>query len=81
MRYICMICGYVYDDAKEKVPFESLPATWKCPLCGATKSDFKPEEIPVSKPAAKMKPTSELRKQTQLHNLLRYPHPLPTISK
>lgn len=59
MRYICMICGYVYDDAKEKVPFESLPATWKCPLCGAAKSDFKPEEIPVSKPAAKMKPTSE----------------------
>ena len=59
MRYICMICGYVYDDAKEKVPFESLPASWKCPLCGAAKSDFKPEEIPVSKPAAKMKPTSE----------------------
>ena len=59
MRYICMICGYVYDDAKEKVPFESLPATWKCPLCGATKSDFKPEAIPEAKPAAKMEPTSQ----------------------
>lgn len=59
MRYICMICGYVYDDAKEKVPFESLPATWKCPLCGAAKSDFKPEEIPVSKPAAKVEPASQ----------------------
>lgn len=59
MRYICMICGYVYDDAKEKVPFESLPASWKCPLCGAAKSDFKPEAIPEAKPAAKMEPTSQ----------------------
>jgi rubrerythrin len=51
MRYICMICGYVYDDAKEKVPFESLPASWKCPLCGAAKSDFKPEAKPAAKTA------------------------------
>ncbi len=46
MRYVCQICGYVYDDAKEKVPFEALPDSWKCPLCGALKSDFKPEESP-----------------------------------
>ena len=59
MRYICMICGYVYDDAKEKVPFESLPASWKCPLCGAAKSDFKPEAIPEAKPAAKVEPASQ----------------------
>ncbi|MGM9970950.1 MAG: rubredoxin-like domain-containing protein [Anaeroplasmataceae bacterium] len=43
MKYICQICGYVYDDSKEKVPFEELPDDWKCPLCGAAKSDFKPE--------------------------------------
>ena len=43
MKYICQICGYVYDDAKEKVPFEELPDDWKCPLCGAAKLDFKPE--------------------------------------
>lgn len=43
MKYICQICGYIYDDAKEKVPFEELPDDWKCPLCGASKSDFKPE--------------------------------------
>ncbi len=46
MKYICQICGYVYDDAKEKVPFAELPDTWKCPLCGAAKSDFKPEVVP-----------------------------------
>lgn len=43
MKYVCQICGYVYDDAKENVPFEELPDDWKCPLCGAAKSDFKPE--------------------------------------
>lgn len=44
MRYVCQICGYIYDDAKEKVPFRELPDDWKCPLCGAAKSDFRPEE-------------------------------------
>lgn len=44
MRYVCQICGYVYDEAKEKIPFEELSDTWKCPLCGALKSDFKQEE-------------------------------------
>ena len=43
MKYVCQICGYIYDDTKEKVPFEQLPADWKCPLCGAAKTDFKPE--------------------------------------
>lgn len=43
MKYVCQICGYVYDDAKEKIPFDQLPEDWKCPLCGATKADFKPE--------------------------------------
>ena len=45
MKYICRICGYVYDDAKEKVPFEQLPDDWKCPLCGAMKKDFVPESV------------------------------------
>ena len=43
MKYVCQICGYVYDDAKEKVPFAELSDDWKCPLCGAAKSDFNPE--------------------------------------
>ena len=52
MKYVCQICGYVYDDAKEKVPFAELPDTWKCPLCGAGKSDFKPEDIRPEIPKA-----------------------------
>lgn len=41
MKYECLICGYIYDDANEEVPFENLPEDWVCPLCGAAKSDFK----------------------------------------
>ena len=43
MRYICSVCGYIYDEKKEKIPFAELPEDWKCPLCGAAKSDFVPE--------------------------------------
>ena len=42
-KYRCTICGYIYDDAKEKIKFEDLPGDWKCPLCGAPKSLF--EEV------------------------------------
>lgn len=41
MKYVCTICGYIYDNEKEKVKFEDLPDDWTCPLCGAAKSDFK----------------------------------------
>ncbi len=43
MRFICQICGYIYDEVKENRAFETLPDDWKCPLCGAMKTDFKPE--------------------------------------
>ena len=36
-KYVCKICGYVYDG---KVPFEELPDDWLCPVCGAPKSQF-----------------------------------------
>ncbi|MBP1713896.1 MAG: Rubredoxin-type Fe(Cys)4 protein [Deltaproteobacteria bacterium] len=50
-KYVCNICGYVYDPAagdpdsgvKPGTPFEKLPADWVCPVCGASKSDFSPE--------------------------------------
>lgn len=46
-KYICTICGYIYDEAVEKVKFSDLPSDWKCPLCGAAKSDF--EEVEEQK--------------------------------
>ncbi len=42
-KYRCTICGYIYDDEKEKIKFEDLPDDWTCPLCGAAKNLF--EEI------------------------------------
>ena len=38
--WVCKICGYVYDEAKEGVRFEDLPADWTCPVCKHPKSDF-----------------------------------------
>lgn len=51
-RYECTVCGYIYDPAvggpdgniPPGTPFESLPDTWLCPVCGAPKSDFKKVE-------------------------------------
>ena len=44
-KYVCKICGYVYDPAEhDGVAFESLPADWRCPVCGVGKDDF--EETP-----------------------------------
>ncbi len=48
-KYECTVCGYIYDPAvgdpdgkiPPGVPFESLPDSWVCPVCGAAKSDFK----------------------------------------
>ncbi len=50
-RYVCDVCGYVYDPAKgdpdngvpPNTPFEALPADWVCPVCGAGKESFSPE--------------------------------------
>lgn len=51
MRYVCNICGYVYDpkegDPDNDVPpgteFSKVPDDWTCPVCGADKSEFSPE--------------------------------------
>ena len=49
-KYICDVCGYIYDpEAGDSdggiapgTPFEKLPADWVCPLCGAGKDSFSP---------------------------------------
>ncbi len=59
MRYVCQICGYVYDEAKEATPFDRLPDSWKCPICKAAKSDFKPEQAQsTAAPAAPISPAA-----------------------
>ena len=39
MKYVCQICGYVYDEEKEGRPFQDLE---KCPLCQQPASNLKP---------------------------------------
>lgn len=49
-KYCCTVCGYVYDPQagdpasgiKPGTPFDSLPDTWSCPVCGAAKDQFEP---------------------------------------
>jgi rubredoxin len=51
-KYVCEVCGYVYDPAKGDpdsgiepgTSFEDLPDDWTCPVCGASKDDFEKEE-------------------------------------
>ena len=47
-KYVCDICGYVYDpevgDADGSVAagtaFADLPDDWACPVCGVGKDSF-----------------------------------------
>ena len=50
MKYICQICGYVFDEDVEKKTFADLPDDWKCPLCTAPKSAFEPQKETIEKP-------------------------------
>ena len=47
-KYVCTVCGYIYDEA-EGIPddgiaagtlFADLPEDWVCPMCGAGKDEF-----------------------------------------
>lgn len=53
-RYECRSCGYIYEPTKGDdlrlippgTPFTELPASWRCPICGAKVSQF--EDIGVA---------------------------------
>jgi rubredoxin len=50
-KWKCTICEYVYDPATgdpdngvvSGTPFEKIPDTWVCPICGAGKDAFEKE--------------------------------------
>ena len=52
MKYICDVCGWVYDedkgdpefDLEPGVTFDELDEDFLCPLCGADKSAFIEED-------------------------------------
>jgi Fe-Mn family superoxide dismutase len=50
-RYVCIICGWVYDPAEGDpengiapgTPFDEIPEDWLCPACGVGKDYFEKE--------------------------------------
>ena len=75
MRYVCSICGYVYDEAQNP-PWDTLPDDWKCPLCGAGKAEFRPEgeqepasADPLPSPTEALQPLSALELSAVCSNL------------
>ena len=52
-RYLCLICGLIYDEAdgwpddgiEPGTKWENVPENWACPDCGAGKEDFDMIEI------------------------------------
>ena len=50
-KWVCELCGYVYDPAKGDpdngvepgIAFENLPEDWVCPVCGAAQDMFEKE--------------------------------------
>lgn len=51
MKYVCDVCGYVYDPAvgdpdngvAPGTPWEDVPESWECPLCSVGKDQFSAE--------------------------------------
>jgi rubredoxin len=52
-RYMCLICGFIYDEAvglpdegiAPGTRWDDIPLSWCCPDCGAGKDDFELVEI------------------------------------
>jgi len=52
-KYLCLLCGYIYDEeqgAEEEgiapgTRWQDLPDDWVCPECGAMKDDFEMIEV------------------------------------
>lgn len=70
-KYVCSVCGFVYDESQgipsAGIPagtkWESLPARWVCPVCGAEKSEFREQGAlsQVGKPVPSVQAEEELQ--------------------
>ncbi len=48
MKYVCDVCGWIYDESEGSADlgiapgttWDDLPADFECPLCGVGKDDF-----------------------------------------
>ncbi len=52
MKYVCTVCGWVYDEDEGNeemsiaagTEFEELDDSFACPICGVDKDHFEKEE-------------------------------------
>lgn len=52
-RYMCLLCGLIYDEAhgwpedgiEAGTRWEEVPLNWRCPDCGASKDEFEMVEV------------------------------------
>ncbi|MEG2699058.1 MAG: rubredoxin [Ruthenibacterium sp.] len=76
-KYVCTICGYIYDEAAgipsagiaPGTAWEQLPEGWVCPLCGAAKSEFQQKDASAepAEPAAPAAPAAQA--EQPLHDM------------
>lgn len=77
-KYVCTICGFVYDEAlgipeagiDAGTKWKDLSWDWICPVCGAAKADFKMLDEPISmvakQPVLIKQQTSDIKEMTPL---------------
>ena len=52
MKYVCTVCGYIYDEAAGDpdngvapgTAWADVPEDWVCPLCSVGKDEFEAAE-------------------------------------
>jgi rubredoxin len=67
-KYVCTVCGFVYDEANgipeagiaPGTKWEDLPDDWVCPLCGAEKSEFEKQGVSAAANEKKPKPIMDM---------------------
>jgi rubredoxin len=72
-KYVCSICGYIYDetmgipeaDIAPGTKWEDLPDDWVCPICGATKAEFEKQGETSVSSEKKPKPVVEVSTDMQ----------------
>ena len=55
-KYVCLVCGFVYDEElgdpengiAPGTKFEDLPEDYVCPLCGVGKEEFEVQEKKIT---------------------------------
>jgi rubredoxin len=77
-KYVCSVCGYIYDEAAgipeagiaPGTKWDDLPDDWVCPICGAAKTEFEKQGEAASPVKAQnisvSKPSTDMKELSPL---------------